>query len=78
MGTGRTPQCQLKRGEGLVWREGQVGWELCCPSPSACSPPPSAAFQSPDYQSKKLETKTLRNKLFHIKRMVNDYDKLRG
>ncbi|NXW85291.1 OCLN protein, partial [Alopecoenas beccarii] len=35
-----------------------------------------AAFQSPDYQTKKLETKTLRNKLFHIKRMVSDYDKV--
>ncbi|XP_050177128.1 occludin [Myiozetetes cayanensis] len=34
--------------------------------------------RSPDYQSKKLETKTLRNKLFHIKRMVSDYDKVRG
>ncbi|XP_075300198.1 occludin [Opisthocomus hoazin] len=34
--------------------------------------------RSPDYQAKKLETKTLRNKLFHIKRMVSDYDKVRG
>ncbi|KYO28260.1 occludin [Alligator mississippiensis] len=34
--------------------------------------------RSPDYQTKKLETKSLRNKLFHIKRMVSDYDKLRG
>ncbi|KAM6235821.1 occludin isoform 2-T3 [Porphyrio hochstetteri] len=34
--------------------------------------------RSPDYQTKKLETKTLRNKLFHIKRMVSDYDKVRG
>ncbi|NXY84704.1 OCLN protein, partial [Alcedo cyanopectus] len=32
--------------------------------------------RSPDYQTKKLETKTLRNKLFHIKRMVSDYDKV--
>ncbi|NXK18808.1 OCLN protein, partial [Arenaria interpres] len=31
---------------------------------------------SPDYQTKKMETKTLRNKLFHIKRMVSDYDKV--
>ncbi|KAM6310892.1 occludin [Podargus strigoides] len=34
--------------------------------------------RSPDYQTKKLETKTLRKKLFHIKRMVSDYDKVRG
>ncbi|XP_062490360.1 occludin [Pezoporus occidentalis] len=33
---------------------------------------------SPDYQAKKLETRTLRNKLFHIKRMVKAYDKVRG
>ncbi|NXR33853.1 OCLN protein, partial [Zosterops hypoxanthus] len=31
---------------------------------------------SPEYQDKKQESKTLRNKLFHIKRMVSDYDKL--
>ncbi|NXE57847.1 OCLN protein, partial [Casuarius casuarius] len=31
--------------------------------------------RSPDYQSKKSESKALRNKLFHIKRMVSDYDK---
>ncbi|XP_068090231.1 occludin-like [Hyperolius riggenbachi] len=31
-----------------------------------------------DYQTKKSETKQLRNKLFHIKRMVNAYDKGRG
>ncbi|NXB35432.1 OCLN protein, partial [Eulacestoma nigropectus] len=30
----------------------------------------------PEYQEKKQESKTLRNKLFHIKRMVSDYDKL--
>ncbi|XP_005531314.1 PREDICTED: occludin [Pseudopodoces humilis] len=34
--------------------------------------------RSPEYQEKKQESKTLRNKLFHIKRMVSDYDKLRG
>ncbi|XP_025971783.1 occludin [Dromaius novaehollandiae] len=34
--------------------------------------------RSPDYQSKKSESKALRNKLFHIKRMVSDYDKMRG
>lgn len=34
--------------------------------------------RSPDYQTKKMETKALRNKLFHIKRMVSDYDKVRG
>lgn len=34
--------------------------------------------RTPDYQTKKTETKQLRNKLFHIKRMVNDYDKGRG
>ncbi|XP_059345686.1 occludin isoform X2 [Ammospiza nelsoni] len=34
--------------------------------------------RSPEYQDKKQESKTLRNKLFHIKRMVSDYDKLRG
>lgn len=28
-----------------------------------------------DYQSKKLECRRLRHKLFHIKRMVKDYDK---
>ncbi|KAM8961148.1 occludin-like [Pelodytes ibericus] len=33
--------------------------------------------RTPDYQSKKTETKQLRNKLFHIKRMVNYYDKSR-
>ncbi|NXV64128.1 OCLN protein, partial [Molothrus ater] len=32
--------------------------------------------RSPEYQDKKRESKTLRNKLFHIKRMVSDYDKL--
>ncbi|NXS25899.1 OCLN protein, partial [Pomatostomus ruficeps] len=32
--------------------------------------------RSPDYQEKKRESQTLRNKLFHIKRMVSDYDKL--
>ncbi|NWX29973.1 OCLN protein, partial [Notiomystis cincta] len=32
--------------------------------------------RSPEYQEKKQESKTLRNKLFHIKRMVSDYDKL--
>ncbi|XP_069818414.1 occludin-like isoform X2 [Dendropsophus ebraccatus] len=34
--------------------------------------------RTPDYQTKKTETKQLRNKLFHIKRMVHDYDKGRG
>uniref|UniRef100_A0A8C3HEC1 Occludin n=1 Tax=Chrysemys picta bellii TaxID=8478 RepID=A0A8C3HEC1_CHRPI len=34
--------------------------------------------RTPDYQTKKMETKALRNKLFHIKRMVSDYDKMRG
>lgn len=34
--------------------------------------------RTPDYQTKKMETKQLRNKLFHVKRMVNDYDKGRG
>ncbi|XP_053558852.1 occludin [Bombina bombina] len=34
--------------------------------------------RTPDYQSKKNETKQLRNKLFHIKRMVNGYDKYRS
>ncbi|KAM4759359.1 LOW QUALITY PROTEIN: occludin-like [Cyanocitta cristata] len=34
--------------------------------------------RSPEYQDKKQESKTLRNKLFHIKRMVSDYDQLRG
>ncbi|XP_063770473.1 occludin-like [Pseudophryne corroboree] len=34
--------------------------------------------RTPDYQNKKSETKQLRNKLFHVKRMVNDYDKGRG
>ncbi|KAM4709035.1 occludin-like isoform 1-T3 [Discoglossus pictus] len=34
--------------------------------------------RTPDYQTKKMETKQLRNKLFHIKRMVNGYDKSRG
>lgn len=33
--------------------------------------------RSPDYQSKKQESKVLRNKLFHIKRMVSAYDKVR-
>lgn len=66
---------------GLGWcdaaGEGGVG---NCALPQLQPPPhgPRAAFQSPDYQTKKLETKTLRNKLFHIKRMVSDYDKVRG
>ncbi|KAJ6652816.1 hypothetical protein lerEdw1_010596 [Lerista edwardsae] len=34
--------------------------------------------RTPDYQSKKMESKSLRNKLFHIKRMVSEYDKHRG
>ncbi|XP_069072744.1 occludin-like isoform X2 [Pleurodeles waltl] len=34
--------------------------------------------RTPDYQTKKLETKHLRKKLFHLKRMVGDYDKARG
>ncbi|CAM4682480.1 unnamed protein product [Lepidochelys olivacea] len=34
--------------------------------------------RTPDYQTKKMESKALRNKLFHIKRMVSDYDKMRG
>ncbi|KAM5192320.1 occludin-like [Mantella aurantiaca] len=34
--------------------------------------------RTPDYQTKKTETKQLRNKLFHMKRMVNAYDKGRG
>ncbi|KAG8454775.1 hypothetical protein GDO86_001120 [Hymenochirus boettgeri] len=34
--------------------------------------------RTPDYQTKKTETKELRNRLFHLKRMVNDYDKSRG
>ncbi|XP_028907896.1 occludin-like [Ornithorhynchus anatinus] len=34
--------------------------------------------QMPDYQTKKLESKNLRSKLFHIKHMVRDYDKHRG
>ncbi|MEE6487822.1 hypothetical protein FKM82_015050 [Ascaphus truei] len=34
--------------------------------------------RTPDYQTKKIETKQLRNKLFHIKRMVNGYDNARG
>ncbi|XP_063003231.1 occludin-like [Elgaria multicarinata webbii] len=34
--------------------------------------------RTPDYQSKKMETKSLRNKLFHIKKMVSEYDKHRG
>ncbi|XP_048351672.1 occludin-like [Sphaerodactylus townsendi] len=34
--------------------------------------------RTPDYQSKKMESKSLRNKLFHIKRMVSDYDKNRS
>ncbi|XP_029469606.1 occludin-like [Rhinatrema bivittatum] len=34
--------------------------------------------RTPDYQMKKLESKQLRNKLFHIKRMVSDYDKMKG
>lgn len=48
------------------------------PSALTPSPPLWLLLQSPDYQTKKLETKSLRNKLFHIKRMVSDYDKLRG
>ncbi|NXB46695.1 OCLN protein, partial [Leucopsar rothschildi] len=39
-------------------------------------PEDSAQYQSPEYQDKKRESQTLRNKLFHIKRMVSDYDKL--
>ncbi|XP_061456985.1 occludin-like isoform X2 [Rhineura floridana] len=31
--------------------------------------------RTPDYQSKKMESKSLRKKLFHIKRMVSEYDK---
>ncbi|KAM6466853.1 occludin-like isoform 2-T3 [Liasis olivaceus] len=34
--------------------------------------------RTPDYQSKKMESKSLRKKLFHIKRMVSEYDKHRG
>ncbi|XP_010218302.1 PREDICTED: occludin [Tinamus guttatus] len=34
--------------------------------------------RSAEYQAKKAESKALRNKLFHIKRMVSDYDKTRG
>ncbi|XP_034281762.1 occludin-like [Pantherophis guttatus] len=34
--------------------------------------------RTPDYQSKKMETKSLRKKLFHIKKMVSEYDKHRG
>uniref|UniRef100_A0A8C5Q0B4 Occludin n=1 Tax=Leptobrachium leishanense TaxID=445787 RepID=A0A8C5Q0B4_9ANUR len=34
--------------------------------------------RTPDYQTKKMETKQLRLKLFHIKKMVNNYDKARG
>ncbi|XP_058019656.1 occludin-like isoform X2 [Ahaetulla prasina] len=34
--------------------------------------------QTPDYQGKKMETKSLRKKLFHIKKMVSEYDKHRG
>ncbi|XP_077777901.1 occludin-like isoform X2 [Podarcis muralis] len=34
--------------------------------------------RTPDYQSKKMDSKSLRNKLFHIKRMVSDYDKSRA
>ncbi|NXI29036.1 OCLN protein, partial [Sterrhoptilus dennistouni] len=37
---------------------------------------PLRPFSAPEYQDKKQESKTLRNKLFHIKRMVSDYDKL--
>lgn len=48
------------------------------PQPMGLTPALGATFQSPDYQSKKMETKALRNKLFHIKRMVSDYDKVRG
>ncbi|XP_063311519.1 occludin-like [Pelobates fuscus] len=33
--------------------------------------------RNPDYQTKKTETKQLRNKLFHIKKIVNYYDKAR-
>ncbi|NXB80286.1 OCLN protein, partial [Donacobius atricapilla] len=45
--------------------EGSAQYQVCvCP------------FYSPEYQDKKQESKTLRNKLFHIKRMVSDYDKL--
>lgn len=48
------------------------------PRPTGADACPRAALQSPDYQTKKMETKALRNKLFHIKRMVSDYDKVRG
>ncbi|XP_063147106.1 occludin-like [Candoia aspera] len=34
--------------------------------------------RTPEYQSKKMENKSLRKKLFHIKRMVSEYDKHRG
>ncbi|XP_039180324.1 occludin-like [Crotalus tigris] len=34
--------------------------------------------QTPEYRSQKRETKSLRKKLFHIKRMVSDYDQHRG
>lgn len=48
------------------------------PQPVGADSCPRSTFQSPDYQTKKMETKALRNKLFHIKRMVSDYDKVRG
>lgn len=48
------------------------------PQPVGADACPRSTFQSPDYQTKKMETKALRNKLFHIKRMVSDYDKVRG
>lgn len=41
-------------------------------------PPPQPPWQTPDYQSKKMETRSLRKKLFHIKKMVSEYDKHRG
>ncbi|XP_062816755.1 occludin-like isoform X2 [Anolis carolinensis] len=34
--------------------------------------------RAPDYQAMKMESRSLRKKLFHIKRMVSEYDKCRG
>nr|XP_060642135.1 occludin-like [Anolis sagrei ordinatus] len=34
--------------------------------------------RTPDYQTKKMESRSLRKKLFHIKRMVSEYDKRQG
>lgn len=67
-------------GVGWVGVGGGGGGENRHPLPvaPAAEAGPVLALQSPDYQTKKLETKTLRNKLFHIKRMVSDYDKVRG